>query len=259
MFEWLDEELAAVKTPRFHQVQGPADQRLREAINKAAVQLPRSYRQFVLRFGNAKFYRQDLNGYALGVLAAPREAPLPDGTRLYHIAWNDSASVYVKSLDTGEEAPVFEYERERERRSGSFEEWLRRSCAAARRSYGRMKWAAILRGPAPFTEEERRVIAARRAIDWAALGPDNQGNQLFRVTNTGVQTVNWLTLGVRSKDRTLNGAVALDVSAVGPGQTATLARGCYRDLVRPEELEVFALPEPQPEDRDYYWEFRPSK
>jgi len=32
MFEWLEKEIATIKTPRFHLVDGPADGKLREAV-----------------------------------------------------------------------------------------------------------------------------------------------------------------------------------------------------------------------------------
>ena len=65
-----------------------------------------------------------------------------------------------------------------------------------------------------------------------------------------------LTIGVRSKDQELNGLIRLNVSRVGPGQVSVLNVGCYKKLVPPEEIEVFAVPDPQPEDRNYYYEFK---
>jgi hypothetical protein len=28
-----------------------------------------------------------------------------------------------------------------------------------------------------------------------------------------------------------------------------------QELISPQEIEIFGLPDPKPEDRDYYWEF----
>jgi len=63
-----------------------------------------------------------------------------------------------------------------------------------------------------------------------------------------------LTLGVRSKNGRLNGSVALKIGHIGPGQTALLHVGCYKGLMPANEIEVFALSDPQPEDRELYRE-----
>jgi hypothetical protein len=52
----------------------------------------------------------------------------------------------------------------------------------------------------------------------------------------------------------LNGAVLLNTCEVRPGQTAVLHVSCYRGLLPPEELELFSLPDPEPEDRMRYTE-----
>jgi hypothetical protein len=140
--------------------------------------------------------------------------------------------------------------------ASGFEEWLSAACATARKSYGKRKWASILRGPKPFSGEEKEMIAARRLMRWEVLGIDNSGKHIFKVTNAGNQVLGALTVGVRSKDKRLNGAVRLRVQKIGPGETALLHVDCYKDLVPPKEIEVFALPDPSPEDRDFYWELR---
>jgi hypothetical protein len=256
MFEWLDQEIAAVKTPRFHLVNGPVDAKLQEAVLESELPLHNSYKEFVLKFGNAKLYRTSRNGYQIGVFAGPREATLNDGTRIYHLGFHDGASVYVKPGSSLAELPVFEFEAGSEERvADDFEEWLTASCTHARNSYGKQKWAEILRGPQPFTKEEQEILEARRRIKWRALGVDPVGKLIFEVTNTGSRVLPILTLGVRSKDKRLNGAVCLKIGHVDPGQTAVLHVDSYKGLKPPHELEAFALPDPQPEDREYYVEF----
>ena len=90
---------------------------------------------------------------------------------------------------------------------------------------------------------------------WSFLGVDPDGNHIFEITNKGVRALSALTIGVRSKNGQLNGAIRLDVRHVRPGQTDVLRANCYKGLVPPQEIEVFALPNPQPEDRDQYFEF----
>jgi hypothetical protein len=137
-----------------------------------------------------------------------------------------------------------------------FAEWLNESCAQARSTYGRKKWAEILNGPKPFTAEERKIIQTRQQIQWRVLGIDSSGDHIFEVTNAASRTLQTLTVGVRSKDNRLNGAVLLKIGDIRPGQTTVLHADCYKEFVSPNESEIFALPDPQPEDREFYSELR---
>jgi hypothetical protein len=257
MFEWLEQEIAAVKWPRFHVVDGPPDAKLREAVTTSRARVPAAYKEFVLKFGNAKLYRNlKTGGYRIGVYAAPRISTLDDGTELYHLGSDDGAKIYVKPSADLLQLPIFEYEQEEAKVAETFEEWLLESCARVRRSYGKLKWAKILAGPKPFTAAEQEIIEARRLMRWKVLGIDPEGNHIFEVTNTGKRNFPALTIGVHSKDRRLNGAVRLITSQIRPGQTGVLHADCYKNLVSPKDVEVFALPDPQPESRGEYWELK---
>jgi hypothetical protein len=124
MFEWLEEEISAIKTPRFHLVDGPANAELRDAVMQSSLPLPSSYREFVLKFGNAKLYRRARNdSYQVHVYAGPREGTLNDGTRLYHLGSHDGASVYVKPDPNSAKLPIFEFEDDSEEQvAESFEQ-----------------------------------------------------------------------------------------------------------------------------------------
>jgi hypothetical protein len=54
----------------------------------------------------------------------------------------------------------------------------------------------------------------------------------------------------------LNGGVWLPVSTILPGETHIVEKDCYKDLVDPRDVEAFDEPDPKPEDRDRYWEFK---
>lgn len=41
-----------------------------------------------------------------------------------------------------------------------------------------------------------------------------------------------------------------------PGHTAVIEANCYKDLLPADQVEVFEQPDPEPEDRDRYWEFK---
>ena len=254
MFDWLELEISAIKTPRFHRIDGPVDEELRDAIVQTNLPVPASYREFVLKFGNARLYRDAHNdSYQVGVFAGPRLSTLSGGTHIYHLGFHDGASVYVKPPSVSEEYPIFEFETGLEQIvAEDFEEWLEASCADARNSYGKMQWAEILRGPKPFTAEEKEIIDTRRRIQWRVLAIDSNGDHILEVTNTGIHVLPFLKIGVRSTDGRLNGGVRLDIGHIGPGQTGLLHVDCYKDLKQPQQLELFSLPDPKPEDRARY-------
>jgi hypothetical protein len=258
MFEWLEREILEVKTPRFHLTEGrPADPDLQDAVLGSNLPLPLSYKRFVMKFGNTRLYRLSRAGYRIGVFAGPREAMVSDGSRIYNIGFEDDASIYVKPDSGSLELPIFEFEENSEEKvADGFEQWLEASCARARKAFGKKKWREILRGPRPFSPEEEEILAVRRLIRWRVLGIDQDGDHIFEVTNGGHRSIPTLTVGIRSRDRRLNGAVHLKTASIGPGKTVELHADCYKKFAPHGEIETFALPEPQPEDRDYYWELR---
>jgi len=102
-------------------------------------------------------------------------------------------------------------------------------------------------------------MLARQEIRWQVLGVDQEGDHIFEITNASNRTLPVFTLGVRSKDGRLNGARVLDIACVHPGETATLHVDCYKGLVSPNEIEIFDLPNPGPEERQYFDELRFEK
>lgn len=257
MYDWLERELGVIKTPKFHLVDGPATPELREVILHSRLRLPTAYKEFVLQFGNAKLYRKSRNdSYSIGIFAMPREAQLDDETRVYEIGFHDGAKVYVEAATGLAEGAVWEIEAGASERVGEdFVEWLADSCARVRSRFGAEKWAEILRGPEPFTPEENEIVEARRRIGWRVVRIDEDGNHVFEITNASNRTLPTLTVGVRSRDRRLNGAVLLNIGNIDPGQKAIVHAGCYKGLKQPQEIEVFHLPDPKPEDREFYGEF----
>ena len=131
----------------------------------------------------------------------------------------------------------------------------------ARKQYKKSEWGFIENGPPPFTEEELAVVEARKRFRWQVVGVAPNGDLRFEVHNGSDMTLPYLFLGVRGKLRPpnsgpLGGGARLPVGSVRPGRTATIEYGCYKKFVAPEDVEVFDLPDPGPEDREYYWEFR---
>lgn len=264
MFERLVEELARIRTRKFHIVDGPAPHELRQAVLVSSVPVPLSYKEFILRFGNARLYRQG-GIYLVQVLAAPREAHSDEGEPLLHFGQTDLALAYFKEtlLVPGCESPVFEWHQEQGLRktADGFEQWVESKCTAARRLFKKKQWEAIEKGPPPFSEQEKAIVEARKHFRWMVVGVTLSGDLRFEVHNGSTMTLPYLSVGVRGelrppKSGPLNGGVWLPVSSVSPGETRIIEKDCYKDLVNPNDLEVFEQPDPEPEDRERYWEFR---
>lgn len=264
MFEWLEKEIVDIKTRKFHIVAGPADETLRQAIQNCDLPLPRSYKDFVLRFGNAKLYRE-LGGYKVGVLASPREERDKEGGEIfYSFGHYDSNSAYFKDslLRRGEETPVFEGGEDRMHQvADGFQAWLTKRANLARRQYTKRQWAEIVAGPPPFTPEQQRIVEARRKFRWRVVAISNSGDIQFEVHNGSDVILPFLTIGIRGKQRNsnaiLNGGIWLPVGSVLPGQTAVIEKECYKKLLDPRDVVAYDEPDPEPEDRDRYWEFKP--
>ncbi len=256
MFDWLREELAAIAWRRFHVVDGPANADLRKLVEVS--DLPASHRAFVIEFGGAKLYQQHA-GYQLSVLRSPREVVASrDGEPLLWIGHGHCGLAYFKSSELGGESEPMVYEpRAKSLASrGSFEQWLSSSAATARRKYPRKRWAELHAGPPPFTAVELEVVEARRQFAWSTIGTSPGGHVRFQVHNGSTRTLPFLTIGVRSASRNFEGAVWLSVSSLQPGQSTIIEKDCYLKLATPDQVEIFPLPTPEPEDRERYWEFR---
>jgi len=256
VFEWLEHEIKEIKTPRFHVVEGPANSKLRRAITHSKLLLPASYKEFVLTFGNAKLYRDSSNdSYRVGVFAGPREKKWSNGRRLFHIGFNDGATVYLEPLSSMK-CPALEFESgPLEVVANTFEEWLHTSCKRARKAFGKEAWEEIVRGPEAFTPEEMAIVSARKKIFWRVVGMNEKGDHIFEVINSSDRTLPVLTVGVRSKDQRLNGAIWLNIGHIRPGHKKKVLASCYKEFLKPDEVEIFSLPDPQPEDRNRFNEF----
>jgi hypothetical protein len=266
-YQWLVDEMSRIKTRKFHLVDGgPATAELREAITKSDYPLPPSYKDFVLQFGNAKLYRQVV--YLVQVFAGPISSLTDMGERFIHFGRTDLSLAYFKEslLVSGSESAVFEWRHGVGIRKAAdgFEEWLKAKCSAARRRFKKNEWKAIELGPPPFSSRELEIVDARKKFGWRVVGVAPNGDIQFEVHNGSDVTLPFLSLGVRGKLRPpkngpLNGGVWLPISAILPGETQVVEKDCYKEVVDPSDIEVFEKPDPEPEDRDRYWEFKSSQ
>jgi hypothetical protein len=260
MFEWLEQEFKSVKTPHFFEVDGPAPAELRRVVEESPIALPPSYKEFVIRFGNVKLYRYS-SRYKVEVYAAPRQADSEIGESLLNFGRTDLGPAYFKEalLVPGGESPVFEWngpELGWRRSAEGFEEWMIKKCQAARKRFKKKEWDAILEGPAPFTEQEKAIVEARKHFIWRAVGVADNGDLQFEVHNGSRLILPYLTIGIRHKDGEAFGGVKLPVLNIRPGHTATIEVDCYKKTHDPHKVEAFQEPDPEPALRDLYWEFK---
>lgn len=266
MYEWLAQEIEEIQTNKFHRVDGPAGAKLRRAVKGTKLAAPASYKEFVLKFGNAELYRYDeLDLYYVTVYASLRETETKGGEVLYLLGRNDRHFAYFKhELLSGEkESPVFEWISPAgylRKAADEFQAWLENRCRRARKQYSKQRWAEIVRGPEPFTPLERQIVEARRRYRWRATGVAKNGDIEFEVHNGSEMMLPYLSIGIDDEDGVLGGGgVFLPVGKIKPGETKTVAFDCYKDFVSPERTKTFALPDPGPEDREFYWEFHAAE
>ena len=261
VYEWLEKELSEIRWRRFHVVDGPATDDLRTAIEQSAIPLSPSYKEFAIRFGNAKLYQVLGMGYhRVGVFAAPREVKLKETREdLLWVGTYGEVYIYFRAddLTVGNESPVYQGGRNGFRRVAEvFHSWLRLCAERTRNKYKRREWEKILRGPDPFTEDELKVVEARRLFRWRIVGFSESGDLRFEVTNGSRVRLPFLSIGVRARDGSLDGGMWLPVSGIAPGETAIVEKNAYKDRLDPSNVEAYSKPDPDPEDKDRYWEFR---
>jgi hypothetical protein len=259
MFDWLIDEMERVKTRNFYVVDEELSVDRRELFHNSEVLLPPSYQEFVIQFGNAKLYHSG-NIYLVEVYSFPSKIEMDDGDSLLHFGRTDLALAYFKEslLVSGSESPVFEWSKHKglHKTVNGFEKWLEIKCKASRKLFTKKQWKAIEEGPPPFTAQEQAIVQARRKFHWRVIGISKNGDLQFEVHNGSDLLLPFLSIGVRGKHGQVDGGIWLPTSSVLPGKTGIIEKGCYKNLLPPEDVEVFEKPDPEPEDRDRYWEFR---
>jgi hypothetical protein len=247
-----------VQTRKFFVVDGEASDEFRQVVENSDAPLPPSYIEFVLRFGNAKLFRK--NNYLLTVHAGPRVTTDQDGDRLYCFGRASMSWAYFRDslLLRGSETPVFEWRHRQGLRKtyDGFEEWLEAKWKSARRQFRSKEWQAIEAGPPPFTECEKAVVTARRKYSWRFLGIATNGDLRFEVHNGSDTVLPYLTLGIRYKGGDAFGGVKLPIADLNPGSKKLVEIDCYKKWHDPSTVEPFEEGDPEPEDRDRYWEFK---
>lgn len=260
MYEWLQDTLAKVKTPKFFIVK-PMSASERELVDRSEMAAPESFREFVKQFGSARLYRKS-NYHLIRIFEVPRDEVSDDGQDLLWIGTTDSSRVYYKMdlLLGNEESNVFEWRHGQGFRNSKkiFSEWIELKSRLARKRYRADEWKKIINGPEPFSDDEEGILAARRLFDWKVVGKTNCGNVIFEITNQSDITIPFLSINVKDSNQPdFGGIVFLPVSKILPGNTMRVEKDCYREYLGENANLSFSIElNPGPEDRNVLWEFR---
>lgn len=261
----LSSEIAAIQTPEFHLVHHEFSLDGTDVPSELVSRLPPSYLQFINEFGGVRLYRKR-QGYLLNVFQKPTLAKVHDAN-LIEIGHCDSfGSAYFRIADLfdGYEAPVLEIDGEGEFEDEvletntveSFSTWLDRCRKWAYSQYSKSDWESIFLGPIPFSDIEKQIILARKQFKWKTINMLEDNRFIFEVVNDSQITLPYLSVGVRTRSEKLFGRIWLPVSTIGSHEKAFIEQEIYRGLVEPDDIELYELPDPLPNQRDIYWEFK---
>lgn len=258
-YQWLEEAMKSVKTPKFFLVSAAPVLETSDRIDLRA--FPNSYATFLRKFGKASFFRDSSNCYSIGIFAVPKPEML-DGHQFWRIGWFIESSVLLRELSHTKDGewPVFEQSKSgRLRRvAKGFDEWLRLRWESAKADYSHQNWQNILDGPEPFTAQELKIVEARRKFGWKLLSVDDKCAMRFEVTNGSDRCLPYLGIRVHGKRSGVWLSIALPVGHVLPGATACAIYDKFpAGMLTRDEIQVFERPDPEPEDREFYSEFRP--
>jgi hypothetical protein len=94
-------------------------------------QAPQQLRQLYRVSG----YRDARRGsYRIGVFGAPRLMNLDDGSRIYHLGFDDGASIYIKEEGELTSSPIYKWESGSEDKAADdLAEWIKQSSLTARK------------------------------------------------------------------------------------------------------------------------------
>ncbi len=259
MYEWMIKEMADVTWKKFFTFQKDLDPEALAAQQKQFGALPRDYCEFVMQFRESRLFRRLAEGsYNMGVFSHPRIIKGLKGESLLEIGFfiNGGGVYFRKQKGSPRLGPgVFEGAGLQLRKSAdSFEEWLKKRYASARKLYKKSDWRRILEGAVPFTEDELRIVEAIDKFAFEKAGIASNGNVLIKVHNDSKMRFDYLTIGVRAKGR-IEGGGHVNVSRIGPGETKVVEHDCYKQLVPAERIELFRKPLPEPEEREMFYEF----
>jgi hypothetical protein len=258
-FAWFVEEVNLVQWKGFFSFKRDFSDSARLAVERRFGTLPEDYTQFLSDFGESRLFRKlQARYYYMAVFSNPQIRRGKNDELLLEIGfYMNGGYAYLKKSDdkAGVDHGVFECVGMQLRKvSDSFAEWLKKRFVSAKKLYKKSEWKRISEGAAPFSDEERRLVSAIELFSFERVGIANNGDMQIRVSNASKLRLPYLTVGAKTLGQ-LEGAVFLDVSGIGPGETKVLTHDCYKSSVAADKIELYSLPLPEPEDREAYREF----
>jgi hypothetical protein len=251
-YSWFQSEIAKVKWPTFHVLKHNVTVESLAELGHTEDTLPGDYLSFLLQFGEARLFRVlDSRGSYLTV-ESPKKLAAETTVPMLRVGgyWLDG-DVYLIQEDCG----IFKrYGRRPRKIADDFASWFRKSVARAKKLYSKAEWQMLQQSPNPFTPQEQRIAEAIAKYRFKLVGVAPNGDAIIEVHNGSKETLDCVEVGIMSKR--LEGAVQLDVHEIKPGETKSITRECYKQQVPAEEITLFNLPTPTPEDRQVFEELR---
>lgn len=265
-YAWLDIEMAAMRRSRFLFVDAAAPSQ--SDVDAYGLRLPREYREFVVRYGDAEFFRTHGLLYRLSICWPPPRTYVHHKDTLVIVGMTEGRYVAFRcDPATGScSDDVLELSLNGSCRSTglTFSPWFKRKFDIYRRKYGSRAWTALQRGPHPFTPAELDIVAARREFVWQVAEMGTPSQPTFQITNRSWRRLSFITIRFVANVPALFipklvSGVFIPVDDLPPGGTKSVCRSLVHHGRCDYEPDVrfFDPPHFDPEEREYLWEFRP--
>lgn len=259
MYEDLKKEILSVKMPGFHQIGEPLNERNERYVMESLLKVPYSYKRFIIEFNFVRLFRYGRRNWRIRIWSEP--APYEDERfgnfellGRYYAHFHGTICFKESEIDSEKEIPVYEwYNSGPQKAADSFEEWIRKRFLARKRKYNKSEWKHATREPEPFNESEFRILEARKHILWNLEKGEN-GKLFFHVTNESETVIPYLTLDVNWKNTTPFTEIVLDIRDLQPNASKTIS--IVPSWGKRTDYDVTDTDPPQPEDREYFAEFR---
>jgi hypothetical protein len=261
-FDWLQEEIASIKSQRFHIFESLTSAESVYKTEGVVVPPVGDYLEFLKYFGYARMFTDHRDSPEVSVysLKDSRRHVCKNGSVFVGFGYRSYQSVYFDEalILNGMQSPVYTVNTNQGKViAPNFSEWLLDAYQWAKSKYSAKRWASILVGPQPFSTSEQNIANATEKFHFELVGFHEDGDALIRVKNGSTLTLPYFSIGAKDKsDVVLIGAVWLNTSKIEPNQTAIVKHGCYKDQIKQDELMLFRCDKPIPEKREAYWEFK---
>jgi len=265
-YAWLDMEIAAMKTPSFFKTDAAPPAQVE--VDAFAPRLPSEYRDFLVRYGDAQFFRTHGLVYRMCIRWPPPKTYAHHRGTLLIIGMTEGSYVAFR-CDTAagrcsDEVNELSLNGSCRSTGLTFSLWLKRKFDVYGRKYGSRAWMMLQRGPRPFSSTELDIVQARRHFIWQVKEQGTPSMPTFQITNRSWRRLPFITIRFLATVPSLFipklvGGVFIAVDHVPPGGTTSVCRTLVHHGRCEYEPNVsyFDPPYAEPEERDFLWEFLP--